>query len=174
MSYIEERLKRDNHFVEVGDFNCGPDDPLNWFLTDRAFDYDENKYGLTYLLKDKETGIILAFYTVKANGIQTYDAENGEYNSVPVIEIARIAVEYDLQNVGLGKTVFYDYILPKIRNVENLIAVKGVIVFVEPDNEQGIRFYKSLGFLKAEDDVQKEIAETFNEDCDLYVLELAE
>ena len=62
--------------------------------------------------------------------------------------------------------------MPKIKEVEKTIAVRAIIVFVEPDNEKGIAFYKSLGFLKASDDVQQKIDETFNEDCDLYVLEL--
>lgn len=172
MEYSEERLDREKHFQEVGDFSCGPDDPLNLFLSDKSFDYDEEKYGLTYVIKEKSTGTILAFYTIKANGVQTYSSEEQEYNAVPVIEIARIAVEFDFQHMGVGKKVFYEKILPKIKEVEKTIAVRAIIVFVEPDNEKGIAFYKSLGFLKASDDVQQKIDETFNEDCDLYVLEL--
>ncbi len=172
MKYIEERLDREKHFNIVVDFQCGADDPLNLFLSDDSFDYDEERYGLTYLLRDADTGIILAFYTIKANGVQTYSSENKEYNAVPVIEIARIAVEYELQHTGVGRKLFYEYILPKIRQVEELIAVRAIIVFVDPDNEDGIGFYRSLGFEKAAADVQQKIDESFNENCDLYVLEL--
>ncbi len=41
MTYSEERLNRERHFIEVGDFQCGIDDPLNNFLTDSSFEYDE-------------------------------------------------------------------------------------------------------------------------------------
>jgi len=172
LEYIEERLDRDKHFRMVGDFRCGPDDPLNVFLSDDSFDYDEERYGLTYLLREKDSGIILAFYTIKSNGVQTYSSECEEYNAVPVVEIARIAVEFELQHTGVGRRLFYEYILPKIRKVESLIAVRAIIVFVDPDNEAGIGFYKSLGFEKATEDVQQKINESFNEKCDLYVLDL--
>ena len=72
----------------------------------------------------------------------------------------------------MGKKLFYEYILPKIHDVEKFIAVRGVIVFVDPDNTNGIHFYKSLGFKQADNDVQQKIGESFNEDCDLYVLDL--
>lgn len=174
MSYIEERLDEEKHFSIVGDFCCGADDPLNIFLSDNSFDYHNNVYGTTYLLRDSDSGDILAFYTIKANGIQTYDSETNEYNAEPVIEIARIAVSFDFQNVGLGKLLFYDYIMPRINIVKNEIAVRAIIVFVESDNEQGLCFYKSLGFKKVDEIVQQCIDETFNEECDLYVLSLLE
>ena len=172
MQYVEERLDKEKHFDVVSEFQCGPDDPLNLFLSDNSFEYDEKKYGSTYLLREQETGIVLAFYTIKANGVQTYSSEDKEYNAVPVVEIARIAVEYDFHHTGLGSELFHEYILPKIREVEQLIAVRAIIVFVDPDNQNGIAFYRSLGFLKATKDVQQKIAESFNEDCDLYVLDL--
>ena len=172
MNYCEERLDREKHFIAVGDFRCGADEPLDIFLSDYSFEYDENEYGKTYIIKAKNGNTILSFYTVKANGIQIYDSDNREYNSMPVIEIARIAVDYSLQGSGLGKKIFYDYILPKVQRVKGIIAVKAIIVFVEPNNKKGIRFYRSLGFVKADDVVQNTIGESFNEKCDLYVLSL--
>lgn len=170
MRYCEERLDKDKHFITVGDFKSGADEPLDIFLSDFSFEYDEDGYGNTYILKDGNSNTIMGFYTIKANGIQTYDSDSREYNSMPVVEIARIAVDYSLQGSGLGKKMFYDYILPKVQKVKNIIAVKAIIVFVEPHNKKGIAFYKSLGFVKADDVVQKTIDESFNEKCDLYVL----
>ena len=170
MKYIEERINKERHFVEVGNFSCGADDPLDLFLSDMSFEYDEESYGSTYLLKDEKSGLILAFYTIKTNGIQTYDPDKNEYNSIPVIEIARIAVGYDYQGIGLGSEMFYEYILPKVTQVKNLVAVKAIIVFVEPENLQGIHFYKSLGFERASQEIQNSISDSFNENCDLYLL----
>ena len=101
MGCFEERLDREKHFVKVGDFQCGADDPLDIFLTDHRRNI-----------------------------------------SVPVIEIARIAVDYFFQGKGLGKKLFYDFILPRIKKVEELIAVR------------------------------KTVDESFNEACDLYVWSL--
>lgn len=169
---MEERLDEEKHFLELGDFICGADDPLNTFLSDDAIEYDDEQYGNTYLIKGEENGGIWAFYTIKANGIQVFNSKENVLTAVPVIEIARIAVHHNIQRIGVGRKVFYDHIMPKVETVAKLIAVKAIIVFVEPDNAVGIAFYESLGFVKAAEEVQKEIAETFNEDCDLYVLEL--
>ena len=81
-------------------------------------------------------------------------------------------MHYEMQGKGLGKYVFYTCILSKIKEVADKVAVKAIIAFVEPDDEQAIGFYTSVGFKKASDIVQKEIAESFNEKCDLYMVSL--
>lgn len=172
MRICEERLDREKYFVTVGEFKSGADEPLDMFLSDYSFKYDEEQYGKTYILTSEESDTILAFYTIKANGIQVSDSNNAGYDSMPVVEIARIAVDYSLQDKGLGKRMFCDYIMPKVQSVKEIIAVKAIIVFVEPNNIKGIRFYKSLGFVKADEVVQNTIGESFNEKCDLYVLSL--
>jgi len=173
MTFHEEKLSSERHFMSVGDFSCGPDSPLDIFLSSNAFKYDEQRYGITYVLTpSNESDEILGFYTLKASGIQIY--ENDEYNSIPVIEIARIALHHELQGKGFGKYVFYTHILPKVNDVAEKVAVKAIIAFVEPKDEQAIGFYKSVGFEKASECVQKEIEDSFNEECDLYMVSLNE
>lgn len=121
---------------------------------------------------DKDKTSILAFYTVKANAIHTYDECINEYTALPVVEISRIAVEFDFQGNGLGKILFYDYIIPKIKKVSKIIAIYGIIVFVESENGQGIQFYNSLGFKRANNEIQKAVGDSYNEKCELYVLKL--
>lgn len=165
----EEKLSSKKHLRSVGDFCCGADSPLDTFLCGQAFKYDGQRYGITYILTaSEEEQEILGFYTLKTSGIQVQ--EDGEYNSIPVIEIARIAMCHSMQGKGIGKYVFYDYILPKIEKVAEIAAVKAVIAFVEPDDERAIGFYKSVGFKRASEEVQKEIEDSFNEKCDLYIV----
>ena len=73
---------------------------------------------------------------------------------------------------GLGKILFYDYIIPKIKKVSKIIAIYGIIVFVESENDQGIQFYNSLGFKRANNEIQKAVGDSYNEKCELYVLKL--
>lgn len=165
----EEKLSSEKHFRSVGNFCCGADSPLDTFLSGQAFKYDGRRYGITYVLTaSEEEQDILGFYTLKTSGIQV--EEDGEYNSIPVIEIARIAMCHSMQGQGIGKYVFYEYILPKIEKVADIVAVKAIIAFVEPDDEQAIGFYTSVGFKKAAEEVQKEIEDSFNEKCDLYIV----
>lgn len=167
---IEEHLNIEKHFKTVGDFCCGADDPLNTFLSDQSFEYEENHYGMTYILRECDSEDILAYYTLKTSGIQIYDEELQLYNGMPVIELSRIAVTHDLQQNGLGKHIFYDYIMPKIYTVMQYVAVKAIMVLVDQDNIAGINFYKSLQFSPVEDGVQKVVDDSFNEDCKLYLL----
>ncbi len=169
--FAEERLSIEKHFNIVGNFSCGPDNPLNNFLMSDAFEYDSKRYGNTYVLfNEADPDEILGFYTLKTSAIQV--KEDDEFNSIPVIEIARIAIAYDFQGSGIGGYVFHDKILPKILEVSQIVAVSAIIAFVDHDDENAVKFYKKIGFVKAEDEVQQQIAETFNEECDLYVVSL--
>ena len=173
MNLCENKLSIERHFRCVGDFTCGPDNPLDVFLSCDAFMYDEQHYGTTYVVTESETSVdILGFFTLKASGIQVQN--DSIFNSIPAIEVARIAIHYDFQGQKVGKYMFNTYILPKAKLVADLIAVKAIIAFVETDDEQAIGFYKSLGFEKADEKVQNAITESFNEQCDLYVVSLDE
>lgn len=136
------------HMRSVGDFTCGADHPLNDFLYSFASEYMKNNYGKTYLLFFEEE--ILAYYTLKAGSVIITDTETV---AIPLVEIARLAVSYDFQAQRLGKTIFYDYILPKVENVSSVIAIYGIMVFVLPFEKNGIKFYKGIGFIKADDNV---------------------
>lgn len=171
MLLFEERLSVDKHFRVIGDFYCGADSPLDVFLKNDAFEYEDNRYGNTYvILSNDDQSIVWGFYTLKVNGIQV--EEQGEYIAMPVIEIARIAINHEVQNSGVGKYVFYNYILPKVIEVSKIVAVKAIIAFVESEDCKAVGFYKGLGFEKTTDLVQKEIEESFNEHCDLYLVSL--
>ena len=171
--YYEKRLNREEHFRIVDTFCCGPDDPLNTFLCDDSFDYEENRLGATYLLFENIDNYILGFYTLKTNAIQIQEDDN-LVNALPMIEISRIAIEYEFQRNGLGKQLFYEYILPKIEEVAKIVAIFGIMVFVEEDNDRAVAFYEHLGFVKANTQVQNQITDTFNEDCVLYITSLRE
>ncbi len=157
--YKEELLSKESlrHFMLVGDFCCGADNPLNTFLSDDAFDYAEEKQGHTYILMDNEYTCILAFYTIKGNAIHTFNIDTNEYMALPVVEIARIAVDFDFQGNGLGKILFYDYIIPNPDKPEKLflfstpcviLKKKGVFICYSLINTL-IKFMASLPVMTA-------------------------
>lgn len=170
--YVEELIDRDSilHFTLTGDFCCGADDPLNIFLSDQAFDYNDSKQGKTYLIMDAERTMIICYYTLKANAVHSFNITDNVFVALPVIEISRIAVECDFQGQSLGKIFFTDFILPKILEVAKIIGVYGIIAFVDADNYNAIRFYTSLGFQESNSTIQNAINDSFNEDCKLYLL----
>ena len=170
----EERINEEKHFLILGNFTCGADDPLNGFLSDSAIEYDSKKMGHTYLIiEDNE---ILGFYTIRVNGIQIQTEKDGciEYEVLPMLEIARFAVNFEFQGHGLGKNIFYEKVLPKAIHISEIVAVQGIMVFVEKYNNQAIEFYKRIGFSPADDSVQQSITDMFNEECSLYLVSLEE
>lgn len=170
MEYYEERLDEEKHFLLVDGFCCGGENNLGLFLTDQSFAYDKDRLGHTYIIREKETGEVLAFYTIKTNGIQAILTEDREQETMPMIEVARIAVQYQYQGNGFGKMVFRKLIYPKIKEVEKLVAVKAIMAFVEKEDEKAVGFYKSLGFTEADEKVQQVIADAYSTECELYIL----
>lgn len=167
-SIREERIDDEKHFMLIGDFECHENESLDIFLKSYAARYDRESQGNTYIIRDDEQ--ILAYYTLKCNAIQM--EENTQIISIPSIEIARFAVKSQYQNKGWGRAIFTCYILPKILQIRNLAAVKFIMVFVDEYDVNAIEFYKKFGFIKADDEVQNYIKESYSENCDIMLLKL--
>lgn len=154
----------------VGEFQCGGDNPLDVFLKSEAFKYNRDGYGNTYLVKNDKNEII-AYYTLKANGIQMQNSE-GTVDSVSSIELARFAVDHKFQSKGYGRLIFTYMIMPKIIEVSEIVGVNTVIVFVDEYNKHGIRFYHRLGFGLANDRIKNYIEEEFSKKCNIMYVSM--
>lgn len=167
------RLNDDEQTLrEVGDFCCGADDPLNTFLQSAAFDYNSNGHGNTYLVKDIESGNIIAYYTLKASAMQIKKEENEKFESVASIELARFAVDHRYQNQTYGRLIFLCCIIPKVQDVQRIIGIRNIIVFVDELNKRAIRFYKNFGFFLGSEEVSNYIEEDFNEKCKIMYVNI--
>ena len=156
------RLEDDEKTLrQVASFCCGPDNPLNTFLQSEAFDYNRDGQGNTYLVKEKSTGNIVAYYTLKTNAIQIYNEVYDRVESLASIELARFAVDYRYQNQFYGRLIFTYCIIPKVEEVSNIVGVNNILLFVDEDNTKAIRFYQKLGFTLGSDEVKKFIQEDF-------------
>lgn len=176
---IEEILELEDVWLEddektlrqVASFCCGPDNPLNTFLQSEAFYYNKDGQGNTYLVKERSTVNIVAYYTLKTNAIQIYNEEYDRVESLASIELARFAVDHQYQNQLYGRLIFTYCIIPKVESVRNIVGVNNILLFVDENNTDAIRFYKRLGFTLGSDEVKKFIQEDFSENCNvMYVL----
>nr|WP_317359145.1 N-acetyltransferase [uncultured Tyzzerella sp.] len=178
---LEEKLDDNKHFEEVSYFSCG-NEALDLFLKCEAFKYNEDGQGNTYIIKLKDTDEIIGYYTLKANTIQIYNIKTRIKESHPAIEIARLAVNNDYKNNKFGTTIFFHYILPKIKEVKKLIGINTIMLFsIHEDideyehinNKKTLKyFYEKLGFNLAEDEVQKFIEDDYNEGCKLMYMSI--
>lgn len=174
MQSIQERMIKGLNDVRLTDdmetmnsveeFRCGADDPLDYFLKSEAFKYNRQGNGNTYLVNNKEA--IVSYYTLRANAIRI-ENDDGHIESLSCVELARYAVDSKFQNKGYGKLIFMYIILPKIIGVSEIIGVNMIMIFVDEDNKDAIRFYEYLGFDLASDEIKGYINEDFNDGCNI-------
>ena len=129
----------------LNNFDCGIP-VLNIFLSDYALKNDINNIGKTYLLVENEK--VLGFFTLAAASISFESLpENHERlpkYPVPVIRIARLAVDKRYQNNHLGKFLL-QHAFSIIINISSKVGTYGIVVDAK---ETSKGFYEYYGFIK--------------------------
>lgn len=165
----EERLNTKNHFDIAGDFQCKNYEPLDNFIKDEAFRYNENGQGNTFVILDKTKENIICFYTLRTNSLMI---EN-EY--IPLIELSRFAVHVKYSRQGNGTKCMLENIIPKVQKIKEDIGFMGILVFAE--TPESLAFYKYIGFIDFgvyEHDKNAFLVtdDGFNEGCHVLILKI--
>ena len=143
-----DRLKRpalfDRHH-DAGDFDCGAD-PLNDYLKNFALINNQNGSARTYVTIKADK--VVGYYTLTPGSVikATTPHRIGKglaAHPVPVIIIARLAVDKSQQGLGVGKALVRDALL---RIVDAAGIIGGRAVLVHAKDAQARRFYEQLGF----------------------------
>jgi GNAT superfamily N-acetyltransferase len=147
--YIE-RLARAH---ERGEFCCGKA-PLDAFLRSLVSQYEKRRLGRTYVAVRQGEPRVWGYYTLAAGAV-SYDnlpaeaARKLPRHSVPVILLARLAVDQAVQGQGLGGALLED----ALRRCLSLADQLGIYaVEVDAIDEQAKSFYLKYGFLPLPDD----------------------
>ncbi|MCH5217882.1 MAG: GNAT family N-acetyltransferase [Muribaculaceae bacterium] len=108
---------------QIGDFDC-LDEDLNDFIRSEAIAYEKSLLSMTYLINDKETGELAAYFSLANDKISITDFESKtEFNrfrkqkfvnekrlrSYPALKIGRLAISYKYQSQSLGR-ILIDFI----------------------------------------------------------------
>ena len=116
-------IRRLDSSHRVGDFDCHDDD-LNDFIRREAIEYEKTLLSITYLVINKTTGELAAYFSLANDKISITDFESKtEFNrfrkqkfvnekrlrSYPAIKIGRLAISYKYQNQSLGR-ILIDFI----------------------------------------------------------------
>jgi len=129
---------------KLNKFNSGNKE-LDHFLKNYALINETKNISKTFTIEEKEK--IIGFYTLSAGGIFEDDLEtNDKYPKyqLPVIRIARLAVDQKFQKKGIGKKIL-KYLFTQIIRTSRYIAILGILV---DSKKESIGFYKKLGFKK--------------------------
>jgi GNAT superfamily N-acetyltransferase len=137
-----EKLRRE-HVLDS--FDCGKED-LNRFLKRQAWNNQQAHSAQTYVLaKDL---VVLAYYSLAAGSVSHEEATERTRKGlarhpIPVILLARLAVDASLQGKGIGPALLKDALL-RAAQAADTIGARAVLVHANDDQAKG--FYEHFNF----------------------------
>jgi hypothetical protein len=96
-----------------GEFDCGKQ-PLNEFLRTKVTQYDRRHLGRTFVaVRETVPSVVAGYYTLAASSLALPDlpdeiATKLPRHPVPVVLLARLAVDRNAQRQGLGRILIVD------------------------------------------------------------------
>jgi GNAT superfamily N-acetyltransferase len=126
-------------------FDCGKED-LNRFLKRQAWSNQQAHSTQTYVLvKDL---VVLGYYSLAASSVSHDEATERvkkglARHPIPVILLARLAVDTSLQGRGIGPALLKDALL-RTSKAADTIGARALLVHANDDNAKG--FYEHFTF----------------------------
>jgi GNAT superfamily N-acetyltransferase len=148
-----ERLGRGH--VREG-FDCGKPS-LNDFLRALVGQYEKRSLGRTSIAHKEGDGRVLGYYTLASGAIEAQSLPAGlarklPRHAVPVVLLARLAVDRSVHGRGLGGLLLRDA-LTRALDLSEQIGIHAVVVDALDDEAKA--FYERFGFLPLTDDVMR-------------------
>ncbi|EQD42656.1 GCN5-related N-acetyltransferase [mine drainage metagenome] len=137
-----EKLRRE-HLLDS--FDCGKEE-LNDFIKRRAWNNQQANSAQTYVLA---RDLVLSGYYSLAAGAVTHEAATERVKKglarhpIPVILLARLAVDRTLQGRGVGPALLKDALL-RSASAADTIGARAVLVHAKDDAAKG--FYEHFDF----------------------------
>jgi GNAT superfamily N-acetyltransferase len=145
-----ERLDRGQ--VREG-FDCGKPS-LNEFLHALVSQYEKRNLGRTYVALQEGDQRVLGYYTlasgaITAEGLPAKQAKKLPRHAVPVVLLARLAVDRGVHGRGLGGFLLRDA-LTRSLDLSEKLGIDAVVV--DALDAEAKAFYERFGFLPLTDD----------------------
>ena len=171
--YCEHLLESEENSLLIQHFTVKNPSGKNLavFLKEFAIQNEKDNENRTYLVKDRVTDEIAGYFALR-NGLFTIQPGN-DILTIPAIELSNFAVnETYRQNHPdvnkIGRTIFYDFVLPIARHIQTLSAVKALYIYALPEDKL-LKHYTTLGFTSlAEEDLQfiyDRVKPTYDDGC---------
>ena len=131
---------------------------LERYIRELAESDEKDGSARTYLIKDKFTHEIVAYFSLKT-GLFTIDAGNGYFYSISAIELSNFAVNSSYRKKhpdakNLGSTVFAEFILPLIKYLRTFVGIQAIYIYALPEDKL-IKHYKTMGFHRLDPEDEK-------------------
>ena len=139
---VIEKLRREH---SLDRFDCGKDE-LNRFLKRQAWNNQQSHSAQTYVLARELS--VLGYYSLAAGSVRHEDATERvkkglARHPIPVILLARLAVDMSLQGKGVGPALLKDALL-RAAGAADTIGARALLLHAKDDNAKG--FYEHFDF----------------------------
>lgn len=145
---------------------------LESYLKNVAADDENANLARTYLVKDKQTGELACYFSLRT-GLITMQVADDAFDSIPAIELANFAVndEYRQKHTearSIGRYSFEKFVLPIVRCMARYVGVNALYIYALP-NDRLIGYYTLMGFSRLpehqEKFVQMHVKPKYDEGC---------
>ena len=138
-----------NEIHEFDEFDCGIPS-LNFYLQDRALDSQMLGYARSYVIADSDFRVVgycsLCGGMISRDNVPRQVAGHGAPINVPVVVLARLAVDKGYQGLGLGGDLLkYAFMMTVLSS--NHVGASAMLVHAKNDNAES--FYRKYGFRSA-------------------------
>lgn len=127
------------------DFSCGESILDNW-LKRRAFANQLNGASRTFVVVDEQK-VVMGYYALAAGAVThrdvTANIRRNMPDPLPVIVLARLAVDVRAQGIKLGAALLKDAVL-RVHSISENTGVRALVVHAL--NEKARQFYEYYGF----------------------------
>jgi len=127
-------------------FDCGAHESLNDWLRRFALTNQNNESARTYVVH--RNGAVVGYYSISAGSVSIEEApariaKGLARHPIPIILLARLAVDKDEKGTGLGKALLKDA-LARIAQAADIVGARAVLVHAI--DEQARKFYEHFDF----------------------------
>lgn len=149
-NYLSPRPLSKGYFRNA--FDCGVE-PLNDYIQKFALQNQKKDAARTYVVVNTENQV-LGYYTLVFGSVEPDDVHNdissglGRYQ-IPIIMLARLAVDLSEKGKGLGGVLIQDAFLRAIQAAE-IAGLRAVMV--QAKDEMARSFYEKIGFIRSPSD----------------------
>lgn len=131
---------------DLSRFDCGTHQSLNEWLKRFAVINQKNESARTYVVH--RNGSVVGYYSISAGSVSTEGApprisKGLARHPIPVILLARLAVDKAEKGTGLGKALLKDALL-RIASAADIVGARAVLVHAI--DERAREFYKHFDF----------------------------
>ena len=131
---------------DVNRFDCGAHESLNVWLKRFALTNQKSESARTYVVHRNAS--VVGYYSISAGSVAFAEtpariAKGLARHPIPVILLARLAVDKDEKGTGLGKALLKDA-LARIAQAADIVGARAVLVHAI--DEQARKFYEHFDF----------------------------